>query len=497
MLALAWQYLSGRAVATDPADRQTAEWPPHPDRVFQALVAAWGERGCDPAERAALQWLESLGPPNLAAPDETNGTLVRPQTLPVFVPVNDTQGPARGDYQEGQHLGLLPAHRPRKPRSFPSVLVGDAACALVWPDATAAVEHRSALGTLCAAVTHVGHSRSLVRAWLTDEPPPATWLPDAGGLRRELSLRTPHPGRLAVLERAYADLSAGRLARNEWPSAPWTGYCRRRPAPGASPGPFDPRLVILRKGSGADRPGLVQVPAFVSALRGTLMANAGPRALPLVSGHASGGSPLSRPHVAWLPLAYVGGEHADGHLLGFGMALPRDLAPDDEQAIFEALAAAMDPASGRLDLTAGRLGTMELVQEERPVPPLTLRAPTWTGPAADWATVMPIVLDRLPPHRHGGDDAWAAAQVAAACIKQGLPSPAEICIAPVSAHLGAPTARAFPPLLRKPDGARRWHVHAVLRFATAVEGPLLLGAGRYRGYGLCRPLPPRNALSIG
>ncbi len=45
MLVIAWQYLTGRSVATDFADRQAAEWPPHPDRVFQALVAAWGERG--------------------------------------------------------------------------------------------------------------------------------------------------------------------------------------------------------------------------------------------------------------------------------------------------------------------------------------------------------------------------------------------------------------------------------------------------------------------
>ena len=68
MLAIAWQYLTGSAVAATVTDREEPEWPPHPDRVFQALVASWGERGGDPDERAALAFLETLGPPELVAP---------------------------------------------------------------------------------------------------------------------------------------------------------------------------------------------------------------------------------------------------------------------------------------------------------------------------------------------------------------------------------------------------------------------------------------------
>ena len=34
------EYLTGYAVATDPANREQAEWPPHPARVFMALAAA-------------------------------------------------------------------------------------------------------------------------------------------------------------------------------------------------------------------------------------------------------------------------------------------------------------------------------------------------------------------------------------------------------------------------------------------------------------------------
>jgi len=57
----------------------------------------------------------------------------------------------------------------------------------------------------------------------------------------------------------------------------------------------------------------------------------------------------------------------------------------------------------------------------------------------------------------------------------------------VSAHLGAPASHQFPRLARK-DGSECRHTHAILIFDRPVVGPVLLGAGRYRGYGLCRPL---------
>jgi CRISPR-associated protein Csb2 len=58
--------------------------------------------------------------------------------------------------------------------------------------------------------------------------------------------------------------------------------------------------------------------------------------------------------------------------------------------------------------------------------------------------------------------------------------------APVSMFIGCPTARSFPNLQRKAGGNIR-HTHAIITFKEPVIGPVLLGAGRYRGYGLCRP----------
>jgi CRISPR-associated protein Csb2 len=43
----------------------------------------------------------------------------------------------------------------------------------------------------------------------------------------------------------------------------------------------------------------------------------------------------------------------------------------------------------------------------------------------------------------------------------------------------------FPP---KGENGARPQVHACLQFQQAVVGPILLGAGRFLGYGLCKPL---------
>jgi CRISPR-associated protein Csb2 len=93
-LALGVELLSGRYVATAYNDRDAAEWPPHPARVFSALVATWADHDDDDAarsraerERAALRFLEALPPPTvLASASDAAGFR---SVAPVFVPVND------------------------------------------------------------------------------------------------------------------------------------------------------------------------------------------------------------------------------------------------------------------------------------------------------------------------------------------------------------------------------------------------------------------------
>ena len=80
--------------------------------------------------------------------------------------------------------------------------------------------------------------------------------------------------------------------------------------------------------------------------------------------------------------------------------------------------------------------------------------------------------------------------------KLGLPAPRKVNFTQVSAHLGIPPSFGFPRLRRK-DGSERRHTHAILVFDEPVCGPIVIGAGRYRGYGFCRPLNGQDETERG
>ena len=104
-----------------------------------------------------------------------------------------------------------------------------------------------------------------------------------------------------------------------------------------------------------------------------------------------------------------------------------------------------------------------------------------------------MVLDRFPKSE---DPAEQARIVATACTHVGLPEPVEIELHAHAAVRGAPSAqrRARAPIWSDwsfPPGswlAGRPRRHVVLRFEQPVRGPVLIGAGRYQGLGLCLPL---------
>ena len=69
----------------------------------------------------------------------------------------------------------------------------------------------------------------------------------------------------------------------------------------------------------------------------------------------------------------------------------------------------------------------------------------------------------------------------------GLPPPAEIGVSRYSAFFGAEPCEKFVTLRRAGDRPRLG-THITLAFDRPVEGPVLIGAGRYFGLGLLRPL---------
>ena len=271
----------------------------------------------------------------------------------------------------------------------------------------------------------------------------------------------------------------------------WQGYARPRLAKrDATPhSVFDPRIVVL-----AIRGRRVSLPATLKltvALRGMLM-----RECPLqpppewFSGHRGDGKPTVSPHMALAPLPFVGAEHADGRIMGLALILPRELNPHEAGRGLDSILHERDtglPRPHRLFDGQWLECTVELDTRERP--PVNLNPQTWTSCSRIWASVTPVVLNR----HFDGKDRWerTAESVKDACGHIGLPRPAEVLLHPVSLVEGVPHAREFPRLTRKRDNGRQSHAHAVIVFDAPVTGPVLVGAGRFRGYGLCRPMDPR------
>lgn len=160
------------------------------------------------------------------------------------------------------------------------------------------------------------------------------------------------------------------------------------------------------------------------------------------------------------------------------------------------------PKKSSPQLKLGALGVWNLdgITEDRP--PRNLLASTWTAMpkgATEWGTVTPIVLDRHPKAKNIAeyrDEVAKTIQIACERVldsktpEKEMPRIVHVTLLPVSPHLGAPPSHSFPQMERKSGGQCR-HTHALIEFDKPIVGPLLVGAGRYRGYGFCRPIKER------
>lgn len=486
-LVLEIEHLLGVAFAAQNPARSEPDWPPQPDRVFSALVAAWGARGERPEERRALEWLEAQAVPELMASSGAARTAVT-----AYVPPNDPETGRVGNRT------VLPVLRRRQPRRFPAFRPDDPVIRLVWRDAATDNETYAALNSLAGDTPYVGHSSSLTRcrfhrdAVTGSTVPPRRWV---------------YRGRLAELER---DFHAGRRPSVgiDVPAAPIAA-----PIPTCST--FGDQWLVLEY-VGDRTLDLLPAAPISKELRNTLMSGyrqtAGEDAVPAaVSGHAADGAPLSHEHLAIVPLSFLGMKHADGHVLGFALIAPRGSDLLDDPGFHRAVRAVSpwNDVEGRREL---RLRGHEL--RFTPSPDAGLRSldpKPYIATARTWATCTPIVLDRhLKAKGNAAREQEIQDLVAKACLDIGLPMPArwhngdkgreELAIAPGkhSAFHGAPPAR---PSARSPDWTK-WQLpaslasrpltHAVLQFDEPVQGPIILGAGRFMGLGLCRALDPET-----
>jgi CRISPR-associated protein Csb2 len=499
-LVLEIEFLPGVSFAAVGPDSEAPDWPPQPDRIFSALVASWAARGEREEERRALEWLEALSVPRLFASDAEP----RPGVT-VYVPAND---PSSDKQKHARNV--LPALRNRQAREygFPAARPHDPVIRLCWPDAEPDDAMLSALQALSHDTAYIGHSASLTRCRFVLDRGALEWV------AAKRPQRGVYQGRLEELRKAYArfEKSADKKDR------PQKG-ARISPEPQAKVARTNlfgdgNRWLILEHVTG-DMPDVRGCALVAKTLRDTLLS--GYRQIGLedkipqvVSGHASDGTPTRAPHLAIIPLAFAGFPYADGHVMGFALVPPEDggiLADEAFRKVMRNLSP-VDEQRGRRILTlTSKSGTsassafsIDLSPTfEPPADKRSLDPALYTGSAFVFATVTPIVLDRHLKEKGAARQEEAAAQIAAACRNIGLPEPEAVVVDKHSAIEGAPSASSSGKSPRwmnwrvPPSLASRQLTHAVIRFAEPIDGPVILGAGRFVGLGLCRPVKDEGA----
>ena len=539
-LGIEVNFLTGRYVATAHNDRRRSEWPPHPARLFSALVAASAEDDqLDGEEREVLEWLEAQPPPSIAA-----SAAVPRKVVSHFVPVNDAAVISRSWHQrraetistlmdqlheeptsaageatkqalriqrklakekdvasQVSHAGttnpasaveMLPDQRGRQERCFPSMTPDEPRVTYVWATKPSPAVCR-VLDVLLGRVTRLGHSSSLVSCRVTPDPPAVTHVPGAGGE----SLRSIRSGQLSELERRY-----GRHRGIESRSLPYLDVRYRQGEPAAAARSQAPNTAaewivfeLLHDSRAVPATRTVELAAAMRAALFHYAENPIPEGL---SGHAADGEPATAPHVAVLPIPYVGFEHADGRMLGIAVSIPHTLDERSRRALLRAIGTWEQAVGEKLTLTLGARGRVHLRRQRGFVTLVSLRPQPWRRRSRRWVSATPLALPRHPGHLTRGTpsaraSAWARAEVAvkATCAHVGLPAPAQVEVSLRPLIAGARSATEFPSFSQSGRGGkpvRRQLVHAALTFVDPVSGPLALGTGRFLGLGLMRPL---------
>jgi CRISPR-associated protein Csb2 len=431
-----------------------SEWPPHPARVFCAILSAAGD---DTDYDDLLRRLEESPPPLIHAAGEWENGAPRAS----YVPTNRLSDKP-SSYQN------FPARTALGPRQWDHVIPRTPVVELEWPIEMTAGE-RNRLDELAARIGYLGRSTSPVVIGVNDQPTEAgltVWEPLADGVSGGLGV--PRPGYLAALRDAFAD------GRQPW-EVPRQVVAYRRssllPAGPVHAGPYQSPMVFPFAHGQRFAPGFLMVATarFREAVQSFV--DGGP---PVLRGRKRGEAGL-RHQVAFLGLPFVGSEHASGEIFGLAVALPQDIAHADRITVLKGLRSVEH-------LELGRFGRLQLSRDSSSL--RTLSPDRWSASARTWVSATPISANRFTRTL---DDSVLADDVRRSCNHLDLPAPESIETSRNPLCMGAVNIRPNHRVRHAGDQATP-SFHARVTFAEPVVGPLVLGGLRAYGLGLMLPV---------
>jgi CRISPR-associated protein Csb2 len=518
-LALSVSFLDGSFHGRRPSG--SAEWPPSPLRVYQALVAAFAARrpgrALDAPARDALKWLERLPPPRIVAPRMHLG---RPRRI--AVPNNDLDVVA-----SAWARGHEPRKEPNELKTLKGVrtawMLGTETVHYVWPVATsgAPATHLALVSEAAQYVTALGwgidmaiaHSREISSEHV-ERLSGEQWLP--GGPAEE-GLRVPIEGTLDALIERHAAFRA-RIGPEGLAPVPPFSHCAtieyRRTTDMAH------KSVAAFSLLKWDASGFRAFDTVASALRVTGMvrhaASIAARAAgwskakvdAFVLGH---GEPERSAHVpvgprrfAYLPLPSIESRGAGGRrVVG---SVRRVIVTSFSSEAVDEIAWARRGLSGQ-DLIDPRDG--EVLALLALVPESDRHVEIYTRSASTWETVTPVVLPgyddpkhlrrrlagrvgtdeqkRLLANLHERVDGLLRKAIVQSGFSSTLAEHAQLCWRSTGFWPGTEHVSRY----GIPDHLRRFprlHVRLAWRDPSGhpidVPGPICIGAGRFYGLGL-------------
>ncbi len=459
------------------------EWPPSPARLFQALVAAThrGAHGLlhsDVRDRA-LEWLESCPPPTIFA----TATEPARELITGYVPNNDDgeSKDFRDHVKTAKSLRLHPLPSEcRVTYRWEFAAEGDSA------------HHADVVSAMASLVTYLGRTVDLVyargdvhaqphvddlgerRLWQPREVPGGEWLAPSTGFLDWCKRRFPRsvsdvpPDFTNSRQVKYSDAHA---SSDEVPNALFELF-----RPDGSLMRFDPRH--LREAAGMMR---YVFSRWLEANPRMQKHYGEDRVARLLLGHrrADRDGPSQGGHFGIVPLASMNADFtADGDIrrvlvLGWG------INNEEDRELFGDLTRGID---GKELMDHGRsVGFLRVARPDTQRRTLAFWSTLAGQPAKTWRTVSAIILTGHP--RRGRS---LEVCLARALTQQGISLESIESVAAFSGPLvpKCPAAREF----RVADylsTTRR--IHAEIIFRKPITGPLVVGRGRFAGFGIMLP----------
>lgn len=432
------------------------EWPPAPSRLLAALISAGDPDVAESAGGVELETLASAAPPIICA--DSGAAVHHQRLLERAVAGQQRKNNQHQEYPARVGVIVRPGTRvaPRSPR--------------VWfcYDLDVADDMLDRLRWRAARVGYLGCADSPVKLTVArrDMPPgSAMWVPDPDGSQVVNTHQAGDPQRWRAAFDAWRDhgITRRQMIRHQHKTLYRPPH---EPLPEMGTGRV---LAMVRF---AVPPAGRRAVLVAHSLKQATISNLDAMGFAVpewVHGHVGGSDDYQL--ARFLSLPFAGHPRGNGRISAAAVWAPADAPADEARMLAQAVHA----------ISLLRLADGTVLRVDRAGRSWTASARRWLGPARRWTTVLPAVSDR-----HPRIDSTAVARW---CEQAGLPRPEDSVVSRTPLLPGAVDLHPFE--TRRPGHTQnRPHAHVSVLFAEAVQGPVVIGAARSYGLGLCAPDDP-------